>query len=83
MERAKHGGQPARWAARFPYSKISGRRPVTLVVLAIANTGSPRTRTQDAQAYGTRTRWLVVDRGITIVRHSETARCNAFCLLGL
>ncbi len=72
-------GSPCSRPPERPPTDRSGVRSVH------RGTGSPRTRTQDAKAYGTRTptRWLVVDRGISIVRHSESARCNAFSLLGL
>jgi hypothetical protein len=35
MTNGEQGGQPERRATRFPYSKVSGNRPVTLVVGAV------------------------------------------------
>ena len=79
---------------KFPYEANQRPCPSNTIVLAIAEQDPIvlvlRTRKRtvlvlvlDGSYSMARTRWLAVDRGITIVRHSETARCNAFCLLGL
>jgi hypothetical protein len=63
--------QPAHvraWRIAAPAFRVAHRKSS---VMAIAPTGSHRTR------------WLVVDSRIAIVRQSESSRCNAFSRLGL